>query len=330
MPVTIGRRELIAALSGAAAWPLAARAQQAAAPVVGFLHVASPEPYAAIRANFLQGLQETGYVVGQNVTIEYRWAEGRYDRLPDLAADLVRRQVAVLIAGGGPAPALAAKSATSTIPIVFVMGDDPLRHGLVASLSRPGGNVTGASFFTTALGAKRLELLRDIVPKVSAIACLVNPTNPETEPQTKDVREAARALGLDLQVLNATNEGEIDAGFASLIQFRAGAMLVGSDPYFLSRRNRIAALTIRHAVPTITSSRQYVAAGALASYGNNIPDSYRQAGIYTGRILKGEKPADLPVLQPTKFELVINLKTANALGLTIPETLLATADELIQ
>ena len=330
MPVTIGRRELIAALSGAAAWPLAARAQQAAAPVVGFLHVASPEPYAAIRANFLQGLQETGYVVGQNVTIEYRWAEGRYDRLPDLAADLVRRQVAVLIAGGGPAPALAAKSATSTIPIVFVMGDDPLRHGLVASLSRPGGNVTGASFFTTALGAKRLELLRDIVPKVSAIAYLVNPNNPEAEPQTKDVREAARALGLDLQVLNATNEGEIDAGFASLIQFRAGALLVGSDPYLLSRRNRIAALTIRHAVPAITSSRQHVAAGALASYGNNIPDSYRQAGIYTGRILKGEKAADLPVVRPTKFELVLNLNTAKVLGIDIPPKLLALADEVIE
>jgi putative tryptophan/tyrosine transport system substrate-binding protein len=227
-------------------------------------------------------------------------------------------------------PHRGAKSATPTIPIVFVTGDDPLRQGLVASLSRPGGNVTGASFFSTALVSKRLELLRDLMPNASAIAYLVNPINPEAEPETKDVREAARALGLDLHALNASNEREIDAAFASLLQLRAGALLAGSDPFLLSRRNQIAALTIRHAVPAIFTAREYVAAGGLASYGNNIPDSYRQSGIYVGRILRGAKPAELPVVQPTKFELVFNLNTAKVLGIDIPPKLLALADEVIE
>jgi len=328
------RREFIALLgSSAVAWPLAARAQQAAMPVIGFLHPASPSspgPYAAIRASFLRGLQETDYVGDQNVTIEYRWAEGQYDRLPELAADLARRQVAVLFVGGGPAAIWAARSATSTIPIVFVTGDDPLRHGVVANLSRPGGNVTGVSFFTTAVVSKRVELVRDLVPNASSIVYLANPANPEAEPETKDVSAAARALGFQLHVLNASSEREIDAAFATLIQLRAGALITGSDPFLFSRGNQIAALAVRHAVPAIFVSRENVVAGGLASYGTSIPDAYRQAAIYVGRILKGAKPADLPVLEPTKFELVINLKTAKALGLTVPMIMQMTADEVIE
>jgi putative ABC transport system substrate-binding protein len=328
------RRQFLTLLGGTAvAWPLAARAQQAM-PVVGFLHPASPSspqgPYAAIHANFLQGLQETGYVGGQNVTIEYRWAEGRYDRLPELAADLARRQVAVLFVGGGPAAIRAAQSATSTIPIVFVTGDDPLRHGVVANLSRPGGNATGVSFFTTAVASKRVELLRDLVPNASSIAYLVNPANPEAEPETKDVSAAARRLGFELHVLNASSEREIDAAFATLIQLRAGALLTGSDPFLFSRGAQIAALAIRHAVPAIFVSRENVVAGGLASYGTSIPDAYRQAAIYVGRILKGAKPADLPVVEPTKFELVLNLNTAKALGLDVPLQLQQLADEVIE
>jgi len=252
------RREFITLLGGAAAaWPLAARAQQPTLPVVGFLHPASPvEPYVAIRARFLEGLQKTGYVAGQNVMIEYRWAEGRYDRLPQLAADLVRRQVAVLLVGGGPAAILAARSATSTIPIVFVTGDDPLRHGVVDNLSRPGGNITGVSFFTTAVVSKRVELLRDLLPNASSIVYLVNPANPEAEPETKDVSAAARALGFELHVLNASSEREIDAAFATLIQLRPGALLTGSDPFLFSRGSQIAALSIRHAVPPICAGRK--------------------------------------------------------------------------
>jgi putative tryptophan/tyrosine transport system substrate-binding protein len=328
----MNRRDLVTLLGSAAAtWPLAAGAQQAPMPVAGFLHPASPaEPYTAIRARFLEGLQETGYVPGQNVMIEYRWAEGRYDRLPQLAADLVRRQVAVLLVGGGPAAILAARSATSTIPIVFVTGDDPLRHGVVSNLSRPGGNVTGVSFFTTAVVSKRVELLRDLLPNASSIAYLVNPANPESEPETKDVSAAARSLGFELHVLNASSEREIDAAFATLIQLRAGALLTGSDPLLFSRGNQIAALSIRHAVPAIFVSRENAVAGGLASYGTRIPDAYRQAGVYVGRILKGAKPADLPVVQPTKFELVLNLNTAKVLGIAISPKLLALADEVIE
>jgi putative ABC transport system substrate-binding protein len=326
------RREFIKLLGGVVtALPLGARAQQAAMPVVGFLHPASPvEPHVAIRARFLAGLQETGYVAGQNVMIEYRWAEGRYDRLPQLAADLVRRHVAVLLVGGGPAAILAARSATSTIPIVFVTGDDPLRHGVMANLSRPGGNVTGVSFFTTAVVSKRVELLRDLLPNASSIAYLVNPANPEAEPETKDVSAAARALGFELHVLNASSEREIDAAFATLIQLRPGALLTGSDPFLFSRGSQIAALSIRHAVPAIFVSRENAVAGGLASYGTSIPDAYRQAGVYVGRILKGAKPADLPVVEPTKFELVLNLNTARVLGIGIPPKLLALADEVIE
>jgi len=328
----VKRRAFITLLGGAAvAWPLAARGQQVAMPVVGFLHPASPvEPYVSIRARFLEGLQETGYVAGQNVMIEYRWAEGRYDRLPQLAADVVRRQVAVLLVGGGPAAILAARSATSTIPIVFVTGDDPLRHGVVANLSRPGGNVTGVSFFTTAVVSKRVELLRDLLPNASSIVYLVNPANPEAEPETKDVSAAARALGFELHVLNASSEREIDAAFATLIQLRPGALLTGSDPFLFSRGSQIAALSIRHAVPAIFVSRENAVAGGLASYGTSIPDAYRQAGVYVGRILKGAKPADLPVVEPTKFELVLNLNTARVLGIAIPPKLLALADEVIE
>jgi putative ABC transport system substrate-binding protein len=324
------RREFITLLGGAAAWPLAARAQQPAMPVIGFLHVGSPDALSHLVTAFRQGLKEVGYFEGQNVAIEFRWAEGHYDRLPALAADLVRRQVAVIITGGGDAPAAIAKAATATIPIVFNVGSDPSKTGLVASLSRPGGNITGVNILTTELAAKRLGLLNDLVPAGSVIAYIVNPNFPATESNVKEVETAARAIGRQILLLKATNEKDIDAVFVAISEMRSRALLVGSDPFFTSRRDQFVALAARYAVPTIYEQREFAVAGGLMSYGTSLTDSYRQMGNYVGRILKGEKPADLPVVQSVKFELVINLKTAKALGLTLPSGLLSIADEVIE
>jgi putative tryptophan/tyrosine transport system substrate-binding protein len=328
MTVTIRRRELLAALGGAAAWPLAARAQQTAMPVIGYLHSASPEPYSPMIAAFRQGLAEAGYVDGQNVTIDYHWAEGQFNRLPALAAELVARQPAILVAGGGSVSAVAAKAATTTVPIVFTIGADPVGSGLVSNLSRPSGNLTGVTFFTITLGPKRLELLRELLPKAGKIAMLVNPRS--LNPDAKEVQEAARALGQSVHVLDAASEGDVDTAFRSLAQERDDALIVVSDPLFTSRREQIVALANYHRVPAIYPLREYVASGGLVSYGASIKDAYRQSGVYAGRLLKGAKPSDLPVLQPTKFELVINLKTAKTLGLQIPDRLLARADEVIE
>jgi putative tryptophan/tyrosine transport system substrate-binding protein len=325
----VRRREFITLLGGAATWPLAARAQQPAMPVIGFFHPASPDAVAHRVRAFRRGLKDTGYVEGENVAIEYRWAEGQYDRLQALAADLVRRQVAVIVAAGGSG--FAARAATTTIPIVFVSGEDPVGLGLVASLARPGGNLTGINFLAGELQAKRLELLRELVPGVVRVAVLVNPTNPtNAEGTVRDVEAAARALGLQIQVLNVSTSGEIDAAFATLVRERPDALFVGSDAFFNNRRVQLVHLASRHAVPATYAGRDFAVAGGLISYGADITDAYREVGVYAGRILKGAKPADLPVVQSSKFELVINAPTARMLGLTVPATLLARADEVIE
>jgi ABC-type uncharacterized transport system substrate-binding protein len=325
------RRKFITLLGSAAlAWPLAARAQQPAMPVVGFLNVASAKGYAPQLSAFLKGLSETGYVDGRNVAIEYRWADDRSDRLPAMAADLVHRHVNVIAATSTPA-ALAAKAATTTVPIVFEMGGDPVGLGLVPSLSHPGGNVTGVTQMNQEVTPKRLQLLHELVPTASVIALLVDPANPTVaETITKEVQAAARTLGLELHVLNASTERDFDAVFAKLIELRASGLVIGGGPFFTARSERLAALALHHAVPAIFQFREFAVAGGLLSYGADIADAYRLAGIYTGRVLKGDKPAELPVQQATKVELYINQKTAKALGLTVPQALLSRADDVIE
>jgi putative tryptophan/tyrosine transport system substrate-binding protein len=328
----IGRRKFITLLGGAAVWPLAARAQQPAMPVIGFLGATSPD---AANADYLrvfrQALKESGYVEGENVAIEYRWADNRLDLLPALAAELVRRKVAVIVTIEGPPVVLAAKAATTTIPIVFTVSDDPVRLGLVASLARPGGNLTGINFVSAELVAKRLELLRALVPAATRVAVLLNPANTaNTETTLRDVEPAARAVGLQVQVLNADTSHEIDAAFATIVRERPDALFSASSPYFTSRRIQLVQLAARHAIPATYPGRQYAEVGGLMSYGANIADAWRQLAVYTARILKGIKPADLPVVQASKFELVINHQTARMLGLTVPPTLLARADEVIE
>jgi putative ABC transport system substrate-binding protein len=325
------RREFITLLGGAAAaWPVAARAQQPAMPVVGFLVGASRDGYAPLMASVREGLKETGFAEGRNVAIEYRWADNQYDRLPELAADLVRRQPAVIFVTGGLVSAIAAKAATATIPIVFAQGSDPVDYGLVASLNRPGGNVTGVTFYNTALGPKRIELLRQIVPRAAVIAVLMNPSHPSAGSDSKQLQEAGRTIGVQIEIVHAGSERELDDAFAKIAQLRADALIVHVDALFLSRSDKLVALAARHQVPAIYPQREFAAVGGLISYGTNAPHVYRQPGIYVGRILQGAKPADLPVMQPTKFELLINLKTAKALGLEVPPMLIALADEVIE
>jgi putative ABC transport system substrate-binding protein len=325
------RRDFMAGLASAAAWPLAARAQQPALPVIGILSPGSPESDAPRLSPLRFGLGEAGYVEGRNATTQYRGADGQNDRLPALAADLAQRRVSVMVALGGTPAALAAKAATATIPIVFVTAGDPIAVGLVTSLSRPGGNITGIASLAVELGPKQLELLHELVPAVTTVGLLVNPTNAtNAEMLLRELQAATRTLGLQLHVLQASTEPELERAFATLVQLRAGALVIGSDPFFNSRSEQLASLAARHAVPAVYPFHEYARAGGLMSYGSSFVEPYRLAGVYTGRILKGEKPADLPVQQSTKVELVINLKTAKALGLTIPETLLATADQVIE
>jgi putative ABC transport system substrate-binding protein len=324
------RREFITLLGGAAAWPLAARAQQPKMPVIGYLSSAFPDRDGGRLRSFRQGLNETGYVEGKNVAIEYRWAEEQNDRLPTLAADLVSRQVSVIAMAGQVLGAFAAKAATKTIPIVFLTGGDPVALGLVSSLNRPGGNLTGVTTLSAELEPKRLELLHDLVPKATTIGALVNQTNPIAETQSRDLQAAARALGLKLQILNASTERDFDTVFARLVELQASGLVIGTDGLFISQSEHLAALTMRHAVPAIFQFRTFAAAGGLMSYGGSLADMYRQSGVYTGRILKGEKPGDLPVQQVTRVELIINLKSAKELRLDVPPTLLARADEVIE
>jgi putative tryptophan/tyrosine transport system substrate-binding protein len=325
------RREFIALLGGAAVtWPLGARAQQPAMPVIGFLGAPSPAPYARYVAALHQGLKEAGYVEGQNVAIEYRWAEGQYDRLPALVADLISRHVAVIVPIGGAPSTVAAKAATSTTPIVFSLGADPVELGLVASLNRPGGNITGVAMLGVELEAKRLELLHELVPMSVLIAMLVNPSNAQAKTQSQGVRSAARAIHQQVVILTASTEREIKTAFATLVQRRAGALLVGADTFFTSQPTLLVALTAHHAIPAIYPWRSHVDAGGLMSYGANLADTYRQQGNLVGRVLKGERPADLPIAQSSKFELVINLKTAKTLGIAVPQTLQVAADEVIE
>ena len=325
------RREFIALLGGAAAaWPLGARAQHSAMPVVGYLGPGSPASGVQALTVFRQTLAEAGYVEGRNLAIEARWADGQYDRLPGMAAELVRRPAAVIIATGGSAGAVAAKAATTTIPIVFSVTDDPVKLGLVASIARPGGNATGVHFLLSELGAKQLGLLRELVPAAARLGLLVNPNNMNAEPQTREATAAAAAIGVDFNVVQASDSRTIEAAFAALVRNRTDALLVGADPFFYSRRVQFATLAARHAIPAIYNVREFAEAGGLMSYGTSLTEVFRQVGVYTGRILKGAKPSDLPVVQPTKFELVINLPTARALGIEIPPTLLARADEVIE
>jgi ABC-type uncharacterized transport system substrate-binding protein len=324
------RRNFIALLGGATTWPILARAQQPEMPMIGCLNSAAAAPIAHLLAAFRRGLSETGYIEGQNVAIEYRLAEGQYDRLPALAADLVNRRVSVIATGGGTVSALAAKASTATIPIIFISDSDPVKIGLVASINRPGGNVTGIHQLTAGLEAKRFGLLHELVPSATTIAVLVNPNYSNAEAQIREVQDAARTLGLQLHILKASSESDFDATFSTVIERRAGAILIASDPFLFSRRNQLVALAARHAVPAIYQFRECAAVGGLMSYGTRITDSYHQVGVYTGRILKGARPADLPVVQSTKFEFVINLKTAKSLGLTISPTLVAQADDVIE
>ena len=325
------RREFITLLGGAVAWPLTAGAQQPALPVIGLLDPRSPDTLADVLRAFHRGLKETGYVEGENVAMLYRWAENQIDRLPELATELVRRRVAVIAATGAIASASAAKAATTTVPIVFIVNDDPVRLGLVASLARPGGNATGINFFSAELVAKRLELLRELVPGAARVAVLVNPAAPASaETTVRDVAAAARAMGLQIRVLNASTSREIDAALATFVRERPDALFVGPDSFFLSRRVQLTNLAVAHEVPATYSSRDFAEVGGLMSYGTSIADSWRQVGVYAGRILKGAKPADLPVVQATKFELVINAQTARMLRLTVPDALLARADEVIE
>jgi putative ABC transport system substrate-binding protein len=327
----VKRRQFITLLGGAAAWPLTAHAQQPAIPAIGFLNTLSPDPIESLLRAFRQGLRDTGYVEGENVAIVYRWAENQMDRLPALAADLVHRRVAAIVTAGGPPSAFAAKAATTTIPIVFAVNEDPVKLGLVASLARPGGNLTGVNFFNAELVAKRLELLRELVPGAARVAVLVNPANVTIEASTlRDVEVAARTIGLQLKILNASTSGEINAAFATLARERADALFVGSDPFFFTRRVQVANLAVRDRMPASSSNREFAEAGLLMSYGTKIADAYRQAGVYAGRILKGAKPTDLPVVQSSKFELVINHETARMLGRTVSDKLLAAADEVIE
>jgi len=330
MPLIIGRRELIAALGGAAAWPLGARAQQLAMPVIGWLSARSPHDTVPLVAAFHRGLGEDGFVEGQNVTIEYRWALGEYDRLPAMAAELVRRPVTVLATTGGEPAALAAQAATSTIPIVFAIGGDPVKLGLAASYNRPGGNATGINILTATLEAKRLGLLHELVPQAATIGVLLNPKFQPANSQLRDLQQAAPALGLQIQVLRASTDSELDAAFETVTQQRIAALAATADPFFDTRREKLVALAARHAVPTMYHFREFAVAGGLVSYGIDPLETYRQVGVYVGRVLKGAKPADLPVLQPTKFEYVINLKTAKALGLTVSNSMQLLADEVIE